>query len=70
MFAYDVPVTANETDKQLDLLISSKWCEEWIPPFATVGINLLIVIFSVVLAVYGPIKKIYQMSIADMISEQ
>lgn len=53
-----------------NLLISSKWGEAWAPPFAELGIILLIVIFSVVLAVYGPIQKIHQMSIVDTISAQ
>lgn len=53
-----------------NLLISSKWGEAWIPPFGELGIILLIVIFSVVLAVYGPIQKIHQMSIVDTISAQ
>lgn len=53
-----------------NLLISSKWGEAWTPPFAELGIILLIVILSVVLAVYGPIQKIHQMSIVDTISAQ
>ena len=53
-----------------NLLISSKWGEAWIPPFTELGIILLIVILSVVLAVYGPIQKIHQMSIVDTISAQ
>ncbi len=53
-----------------DLLINSKWGEVWIPPFTKLGIILLIVVFSVVLAVYGPIRKIHKMSIVDTISAQ
>lgn len=52
------------------LLISSNWGEAWIIPFVELGIILLIVVLSVILAVYGPIKRIRRMSIVDTISAQ
>lgn len=52
------------------LLISSNWGEAWTIPFVELGIILLIVVLSVILAVYGPIKRIRKMSIVDTISAQ
>ena len=52
------------------LLISSHWGEAWTIPFVELGIILLIVVLSVILAVYGPIKRIHKMSIVDTISTQ
>lgn len=52
------------------LLISSNWGEAWTIPFVELGIILLIVVLSVILAVYGPIKRIRRMSIVDTISAQ
>ena len=39
-------------------------------PFTELGIILLIVVLSVILAVYGPIQRIRKMSIVDTISAQ
>lgn len=52
------------------LLISYKWGESWQLPLVELGIIVLIVIVSVVLAVHGPIKKIHNTSIVDTISAQ
>lgn len=52
------------------LLISSHWGEAWTIPFSELGIILLIVVLAVILAVYGPIKRIRKMSIVDTISAQ
>ena len=52
------------------LLINSKWGDSWAVPWAELGIILLIMVLSVILAVGGPIKKIQKMSIADTISAQ
>ena len=52
------------------LLISSNWGEAWTIPFMELGIILIIVVFSVILAVYGPIRRIRKMSIVDTISAQ
>lgn len=52
------------------LLISYKWGESWRLPLVELGIIVLIVIVSVVLAVHGPIKKIHNTSIVDTISAQ
>lgn len=52
------------------LLISYKWGEPWQFPLVELGIIVLIVIVSVVVAVHGPIKKIHNTSIVDTISAQ
>lgn len=52
------------------LLISYNWGEAWTMPFTELGIILLIVVLSVILAVYGPIQRIRKMSIVDTISAQ
>ena len=52
------------------LLISYKWGESWQLPLVELGIIVLIVIVSVVVAVHGPIKKIHNTSIVDTISAQ
>ena len=52
------------------LLISYKWGESWRLPLVELGIIVLIVIVSVVVAVHGPIKKIHNTSIVDTISAQ
>lgn len=52
------------------LLVSYKWGESWKIPWAELAVIVLIVAFSVVLAVHGPIKKIHNTSIVDTISAQ
>lgn len=52
------------------MLISYKWGDTWTIPLTELGIILLIVVLSALLAVYGPIKRIHNMSIVDTISTQ
>lgn len=52
------------------MLISYKWGDTWTIPLTELGIILLIVVLSALLAVYGPIKRIHNMSIVGTISTQ
>lgn len=52
------------------MLISYKWGDTWTIPLTELGIIFLIVVLSALLAVYGPIKRIHNMSIVDTISTQ
>ncbi len=52
------------------MLIGQKWGEPWGIPWSELGIILLILLFSVALAVYGPIKRIHSMTIVDTICAQ
>lgn len=51
-------------------LVTFHWGEQWSIPFAEISIIIAIVLFSVVLAVRGPVKRIREMSIVDTISAQ
>ena len=53
-----------------EMLISYKWGDTWTIPLKELGIILLIVVLSAIVAVYGPIKRIHNMSIVDTISAQ
>lgn len=53
-----------------EMLISYKWGDTWTIPLTELGIILLLVVLSVILAVYGPIKRIHNMSIVDIINAQ
>ena len=53
-----------------DLLISRQWGDPWLLPWGKLIVIVLIVLFSVVAAVHGPIKRIHNMSIVDTISAQ
>ena len=52
------------------MLIGQKWGEPWGIPWSELGIILLILLVSVALAVYGPIKRIHSMTIVDTICAQ
>ena len=52
------------------MLIGQKWGEPWGIPWSELGLILLILLFSVALAVYGPIKRIHSMTIVDTICAQ
>ncbi len=52
------------------MLIGQKWGEPWGIPWSELGVILLILLFSVALAVYGPIKRIHSMTIVDTICAQ
>ena len=47
-----------------------KWGDTWTIPLKELSIILLIVVLSAIVAVYGPIKRIHNMSIVDTISAQ
>lgn len=53
-----------------ETLISYKWGDTWTIPLKELSIILLIVVLSAIVAVYGPIKRIHNMSIVDTISAQ
>ena len=53
-----------------EMLISYKWGDTWTIPLKELGIILLIVVLSAIVAVYGPIKRIHNMFIVDTISAQ
>ena len=53
-----------------EMLISYKWGDTWTIPLKELGIILLIVVLSAIVAVYGPIKRIHNMPIVDTISAQ
>ena len=53
-----------------EMLISYKWGDTWTIPLKELGIILLIVVLSAIVAVYGPINRIHNMSIVDTISAQ
>ena len=53
-----------------DLLISRQWGDPWLLPWGKLIVIVLIVLFSVVVAVHKPIKRIRNMSIVDTISAQ
>ena len=53
-----------------DLLISRQWGDPWLLPWGKLIVIVLIVLFSVVVAVHGPIKRIRNMSIVNTISAQ
>jgi len=53
-----------------EMLISYKWGDTWTIPLKELSIILLIVVLSAIVAVYGPIKRIHNMSIVDTISAQ
>jgi putative ABC transport system permease protein len=51
-------------------LVTFHWGEQWNVPFPEIGIIIAIVVFSVILAVQGPAKRIRNMSIVDTIGAQ
>ena len=53
-----------------DLLISRQWGDPWLLPWGKLMVIVFIVLFSVVVAVHAPIKRIRNMSIVDTISAQ
>lgn len=52
------------------MLIGSKWGDSWTVPELELIFIILIVFFSVAIAVYRPIRKVYEMSIVDTISAE
>lgn len=53
-----------------DMLVSYRWGDPWEVPWPELGLIVLLLMGSVVLAVYGPIRKIRDMSVVDTISAQ
>lgn len=53
-----------------EMLITFSWGDTWSVPRAELTLILLVVFFSVILAVHRPIQEIQKMSIVDTISEQ
>lgn len=53
-----------------EMLIGQNWGDPWALPLPNLTVILLIVLFSVVIAVRGPIKRIQNMSVVDTISAQ
>ncbi|KAF5075134.1 FtsX-like permease family protein [anaerobic digester metagenome] len=51
-------------------MITSYWGEQWNIPLVELGIIIGIVFVSVIVAVYGPVKRIHEMSIVDTINAQ
>lgn len=52
------------------LLIHSRWGDAWRVPWAALGIILLVLLLSLVLAVHGPLKRLRQMSVLDTLHAQ
>ncbi len=50
-----------------EIMISSHWGDSWSIPWSQLGVIVLIMFFSVGLSVYGPIKRIGRMSVAETI---
>lgn len=49
-------------------MVTSHWGDPWYLPLNMLGIIVVVVIFSSILAVYGPTKRIRNMSIVETIS--
>ncbi len=52
------------------ILVSRQWGDPWVIPWSKIGIIILIVLVSVAVAIYRPIKKIHNMSILETINNQ
>lgn len=50
------------------ILVSGPWGEPWVIPWTELGIIILVMVVSVVLAVYGPMKRLRGMSIVENIN--
>lgn len=53
-----------------DKLVTFRWGETWSVPYEELGVILLIVAFSVTLAVWNPLRKVQEMSIVDTIGAE
>lgn len=56
--------------KLFGMLVSYRWGDPWTIPWTELTIIVLIMSFSILLAVYGPVKKLRKMSIVENISAQ
>lgn len=52
------------------MMISYNWGDPWAIPWAELGIIVLVMMFSIMLAVYEPIKRLHNMSIVENINAQ
>lgn len=52
------------------MMISDKWGDPWVIPWTELGIIVLIMLFSIIFAVYRPVKRLQKMSIIENISAQ
>lgn len=50
------------------MLVTYQWGDTWTVPFGALGVIITIVFLSSVIAVYGPAKRIHNMSVVDTIS--
>ena len=52
------------------MMISYRWGDPWVIPWTELGIIVLIMLFSIIFAVYRPVKRLQKMSIVENISAQ
>lgn len=52
------------------MMISYNWGDPWAIPWTELGIIVLIMFFSIIFAVYSPVKRLQKMSIVENISAQ
>lgn len=52
------------------MMISYNWGDPWAVPWTELGIIVLIMLFSIIFAVYSPVKRLQKMSIVENISAQ
>lgn len=52
------------------MMISYNWGDPWAIPWTELGIIVLIMLFSIIFAVYRPVKRLQKMSIVENISAQ
>lgn len=52
------------------MMISYHWGDPWVIPWTELGIIVLIMLFSIIFAVYRPNKRLQKMSIVENISAQ
>lgn len=52
------------------LLVTSRWGDVWQVPFQEIGVIVFIMAVSLILAMWGPSKRIREMSVVEIISEQ
>lgn len=53
-----------------EMLVSYRWGDSWSIPWSELGVILLIMLFSIIAAVHGPVKKVRGMSIVETIGAQ
>ena len=53
-----------------EILVSYNWGDPWHIPWNELKIIVLIILFSIIFAVYGPVKRFHHMSIVENINAQ